>query len=63
MGTEYDSIALYKIHKKECEQHILMDMTKIFDIEDMLYASIWKVYCQAIDNNIPNEKKEIMFII
>lgn len=51
-------IEVYKKHKKECEQHILMVMTKIFNVEDMVYASVWKLMCDAIEKDIPRGQRK-----
>jgi len=33
-------------------------MTKIFNVEDMVYASVWKLMCNAIDDEVPAEKRK-----
>jgi hypothetical protein len=35
-----------------------MDMTKIFNVEDMLYAVIWKLVCNAINDDIPISERK-----
>ena len=55
---EFDeSVELYKKHEKEVKQHILMDMTRIFEIDYMINAVIWKLTCEAIDNKISNKDR------
>lgn len=53
-----EEIELYKKHKQECEQHILMDMVKIFNIDDMVYATVWKLMCDAIYKDVPKDKRK-----
>ncbi len=56
---EFDeSVELYKKHEKEVKQHLLMDMTRIFDIDDMIHAVIWKLTCNAIDNKVLNKERK-----
>ena len=53
-----EEIEMYEKYKKTTEQHILMNMTKIFNVEDMVYASVWKLMCNAIDDEVPVEKRK-----
>ena len=54
-----EEIELYKKHKKETEQQTLMNMTNIFDIEDMVYAVVWKLICNTHgkEDIIPRDKR------
>lgn len=52
-----EGVELYKKHEKEVKQHLLMDMTRIFDIDDMIHAVIWKLTCNAIDDKTPNKER------
>ena len=53
-----EEIEIYIDHKQKTEQHILMDMTKIFNVEDMVYVSVWKLMCNAIDGKVPTEERK-----
>lgn len=52
-----DGIETYEKHKKEIQQNVLMDMTKIFKPEDMVFAAVWKLLCESDGVGIPREKR------
>jgi type III secretory pathway lipoprotein EscJ len=47
-----DEIKLYAKHKKEVERHVLLNITKLFDMEDVVSAAVHMVLCKAIDEKI-----------
>jgi hypothetical protein len=52
-----EEIEIYKKHKKEIQQNVLMDMTRIFKPEDMIFAAVWKLLCKSDSVGIPREKR------
>lgn len=52
-----NEVESYIKHKSEVENRIVKDLLKVFKIEDMLDAVVWKLMCNAIDKGIEKEKR------
>lgn len=52
-----ESTEVLRKHRISNEQDILMNMSKVFDLENIIYATVWNLVVKAIDNNIPNNER------